>query len=174
MLLKDFDGRNPVEMLMSEKFDGVRAVWTGSEFLTRTGNRIDCPAWFCAGLPDMILDGEIWAGRRRFQVAKGLCQSSGRDSEWRGITFQIFDAPSDELLEARIAKLRNISLPNQARIVEHKVCFGMKHLDSEYCRIAKGGGEGIVIRVPNSPYRQERSLLWQKVKRKPELYALAA
>ena len=36
---------------MSEKLDGVRAYWNGKEFLSRLGNKLHAPDWFCAGLP---------------------------------------------------------------------------------------------------------------------------
>ena len=38
--------------LVSEKFDGVRAIWTGTEFITRNDNVIHAPAWFVADLPN--------------------------------------------------------------------------------------------------------------------------
>ena len=39
---------------MSEKLDGVRAYWTGKEFLSRLGNPLHAPDWFCQGLPGEI------------------------------------------------------------------------------------------------------------------------
>ncbi|HAG39031.1 MAG TPA: DNA ligase, partial [Pseudoalteromonas sp.] len=34
---------NISEYLVSEKFDGVRAIWTGDKFITRKGNAINAP-----------------------------------------------------------------------------------------------------------------------------------
>lgn len=54
--------------LVSEKLDGVRARWTGQTLVTRSGNLIAAPVWFTAALPeDVLLDGELWAGRGRFE-----------------------------------------------------------------------------------------------------------
>lgn len=43
---------------MSEKLDGVRALWDGRQFLSRQGNVYHAPAWFKAGLPSVPLGGE--------------------------------------------------------------------------------------------------------------------
>lgn len=174
MLLKDFDGRNPVGLWISEKLDGVRAVWTGKELLTRTGNHIDCPSWFTAGLPPVALDGELWAGRGNFQVAKGMAQSLGRDSEWSAITFEVFDAPSEEKLEQRLAVLAGLELGARARLVLQTKCESAAQLKSEFDRVTEGGGEGLIVRLPKSPYLfGQRSAYWMKVKRSPELYKAA-
>src|SRR5689334_6705459 len=45
---------------MSEKLDGVRAYWDGTQFLSRLGNVYVAPEWFVAGLPSTPLDGELW------------------------------------------------------------------------------------------------------------------
>jgi ATP-dependent DNA ligase len=55
---------------VSEKYDGVRALWTGTELQSRQGLPIRAPAWFTAGWPATPLDGELWAGRGRFDAAQ--------------------------------------------------------------------------------------------------------
>jgi DNA ligase-1 len=45
---------------MSEKFDGIRAYWDGSNLFTRKGNKIRVPSFFLEGLPPIALDGELW------------------------------------------------------------------------------------------------------------------
>ena len=37
---------------MSEKLDGVRAYWDGTQFISRLGNVFHAPEWFVAELPD--------------------------------------------------------------------------------------------------------------------------
>ena len=37
MLGNDYDNENPTGWLMSEKLDGVRAYWNGSEFISKKG-----------------------------------------------------------------------------------------------------------------------------------------
>lgn len=56
---------------VSEKLDGVRGYWDGEKMLTRGGERIAAPGWFTAGLPKILMDGELWVGR-------GTSKSAGR------------------------------------------------------------------------------------------------
>jgi DNA ligase-1 len=50
---------NPKGWLMTEKFDGMRLFWNGSEFFTRNG-KIKVPGFFSRQLPNVSLDGELW------------------------------------------------------------------------------------------------------------------
>lgn len=58
---------NPKGYWMSEKLDGVRAYWDGTQLISRGGNKYNAPAAFVAGLPAYALDGELWLGRKKFQ-----------------------------------------------------------------------------------------------------------
>jgi DNA ligase 1 len=44
---------------VSEKLDGVRAVWNGRELRFRSGRLIAAPAWFTERFPDQPLDREL-------------------------------------------------------------------------------------------------------------------
>jgi DNA ligase-1 len=56
-------------MLMSEKLDGMRAVWDGEGLYSRTGKPVSAPPSFFEQLPPgFALDGELFLGRKRFQV----------------------------------------------------------------------------------------------------------
>ena len=59
------------KFLVSEKFDGVRAVWDGKIFHTRSGRVIAAPAWFIKVFlqrRSMVSYGLHAASLRRFQV----------------------------------------------------------------------------------------------------------
>src|ERR1700676_2154130 len=58
---------DPTGWWLSEKLDGVRAYWDGTQILSRQGNLFHAPLWFSAGLPAEPLDGELWLGRKKFQ-----------------------------------------------------------------------------------------------------------
>src|ERR1700683_1780112 len=61
LLAERWDGAmNLAGWWMSEKLDGVRAYWTGKEFLSRLGNRYHAPDWFVEGLPETPLDRAPW------------------------------------------------------------------------------------------------------------------
>ena len=60
MLATDWEGEDPTGWWMTEKYDGIRAIWTGSQFVSRTGKVIPVPEFFKLGLPSFGLDGELW------------------------------------------------------------------------------------------------------------------
>jgi DNA ligase-1 len=83
--------------LVSEKYDGIRAIWKNGELRTRKGNLIHAPAWFIQDLPDIWLDGELWYKRNDFEyVASTVSKHSAIDSEWRKIKYMVFDAPNTD------------------------------------------------------------------------------
>jgi DNA ligase-1 len=69
-------GLNPADFLVSEKLDGVRALWDGQLLRFRSGRRIVAPGWFLAGLPTTPLDGELWLGRGSFDRLSGIVRRS--------------------------------------------------------------------------------------------------
>ena len=48
---------DPGGYLVSEKFDGVRAIWDGRGLRFRSGRAMAAPGWFTEGWPDTALDG---------------------------------------------------------------------------------------------------------------------
>jgi DNA ligase-1 len=90
---RNWAGQDPTGWLMSEKLRGCRAEWSGSALWSKSGNRIDAPAWFTAGLPrGHRLSGEIYAGRCELETLARLAVQYGKFV--RGIhTFRIFDKP---------------------------------------------------------------------------------
>ena len=88
------DDIHPEGYLVSEKYDGVRAFWDGQRLRTRGGHTIAAPAWFLRHLPPVALDGELWAGRGRFEALSGAVRRhEPRDAEWQHITYMAFDMP---------------------------------------------------------------------------------
>jgi DNA ligase-1 len=72
-LAGDWDATmDPKGWWISEKFDGIRAFWTGSKLLTRykrnflensffrAGQEIKVPPFIKESLPLVALDGELW------------------------------------------------------------------------------------------------------------------
>lgn len=81
--------------MVSEKLDGIRAVWTGSNFYTRKKKIVHAPAWFKAAMPSgKTYDGELFAGRGKFrQVSSTVRKLVPVDEEWRSIQYVVFDRP---------------------------------------------------------------------------------
>ena len=51
---------NPNGWLMTEKFDGMRLLWDGSQFYSRHGKKIQVPLSITQQMPSVPLDGELW------------------------------------------------------------------------------------------------------------------
>jgi DNA ligase-1 len=149
---------------VSEKLDGVRAIWTGSRLLSRHGKDLKAPAWFTAGLPSGFrLDGEIWMGRGTFDALLSSIQIKG--SDWRNVTYHVFDLAESGTFEDREAKLAKIKLPSHVYRVAHRQLSGHADLSGMEAEIVSNGGEGCVIRRPGSNYRPGRMGDVIKVKR---------
>ena len=78
---------NPTNWWMSEKLDGIRAYWDGTNLISRLGNRFDAPKWFTKNLGNIPLDGELWLGRGKFQETMSIVRSLGLNDEWQPIKY---------------------------------------------------------------------------------------
>lgn len=154
---------------MSEKLDGVRAYWDGTRFLSRLGNEFHAPDWFIEALPkDVILDGELWAGRKKFQRGVSIARRQDKSDDWKELTYVVFDAPGhaapfEQRIEHARQLLESIASP-YARWHPHERCTGLEHLRGELARVEELGGEGLMMRQPGSRYEVGRSWSLRKVK----------
>ena len=81
----------------SEKLDGVRAIWNGKTLTTRNGRLIVAPSWFTQPLPNVPLEGELWAGRGNFHIVQQtVLDHKPVDQAWKKIDFMLFDMPHAE------------------------------------------------------------------------------
>jgi DNA ligase 1 len=176
MLAKLYDGRDPTGWLMSEKLDGVRALWTGRELVTREWNTIPAPAWFTCGLPAGVpLDGELWLGRGRFDAMSGIVLCDDAGSRWRDVCYMVFDAPkaagglTDRLnvVDDALAGHRG----RHIRALPQRRCSGRADLDRALAGVIARGGEGLILRESASEYEPRRSWAMLKVKLVDELDA---
>ena len=167
LLADKYEDSDPTGWWMSEKLDGVRAIWNGTDFRTRNNNVLFAPDWFKASLPNETLDGELWLGRDEFQKTMSIVRRHNPNGEWKQITFRIFDAPdAPGGFEDRCNHLdsEELSLPDHAVVVEQTKCTGKAHLEQELDRVVKLGGEGLMLRKPGSLYEKRRSTTLLKVK----------
>jgi DNA ligase 1 len=153
---------------LSEKLDGVRAYWDGTSLISRLGNRFYAPDWFLARLPDIPLDGELWIGRKAFQRTVGIVRRQDKTDLWKQVRYVVFDAPAvDAAFEGRLAVLRaHIERAGTPYLTahEHAICTDLDHLRAELARIESLGGEGLMLRQPESRYEVGRSVTLVKVK----------
>ncbi|WP_105901507.1 DNA ligase [Vibrio gangliei] len=149
------------EYWYSEKLDGIRAVWTGSELQTRTGNTIHAPAWFTESLPNEALDGELWAGRNQFQFVQRTVMDSKPSADWQHIVFMVFDRPnSSQDFEQRYQWLQDKIAPIDSpylAVVDHHPLNSDKQLQALLSSIEAKSGEGIMLRHRFSQYQSGRT-----------------
>ncbi len=155
--------------LMSEKLDGIRGYWTGSELLTRKGQVIHAPAWFTQSLPPFALDGELWRKRSDFSFVQNTVMDQKPSENWKEITYNIFEVPgASGDFPARLDKARKWFKTHRVahvRIIDQIVCSGPDHLDAFLTEIESRGGEGVVIKDPALSFHAGRSPRVLKVKR---------
>ena len=163
---------------LSEKFDGYRAIWDGTKFVSRAGNIFNVPEWFKKWLPtDAALDGELFMGRECFEKCGIFRKKIPDDKEWReaDVKYNIFDSPSLEGdFETRQEKIKIIiktqcelkagegkcplEYTKQTKVETEEEVYKM------FNSIVEKGGEGVMLRAPNSPYEAKRTNFLLKVK----------
>jgi len=155
-------GVDPAAYWVSEKLDGVRAVWDGRQLRFRSGRPIAAPAWFTRGFPARALDGELWIGRGQFERLSGIVRKeTPDDAEWRQVRYLLFELPGAEgSFSERIAVLNQIvaeaCLPHLQAIEQFRV-GDQKSLMRKFDEVVRGGGEGLMLHRADAPYRAGRS-----------------
>lgn len=117
------------------------------------------------------------AGYGNFQKLMTLMQSKQRvrskaakidyeDQPWNNISYCVFDAPSEGRYEDRLQLLRNnLTESPIVRLTLPQLCQSKTDLENYLQQVVSRGGEGVVLRKPNSHYVYGRSSNMLKVKR---------
>lgn len=123
--------------LMSEKFDGVRCFWSGSELYTRTGVVIKAPAFFTKDFPRSPLDGELYIGKNSYEETVKTIMNGKKDHEgWLKMSFIVFDAPSINLgFKHRLNMLEKVfksgTILGFIRLVDYLQCKNNEHVEGK-------------------------------------------
>lgn len=185
----DPDCLPPIGWFVSEKFDGYRARYMGEEpekvFLSRQNKLFYSPQWFKDAMPDVNLDGELWVGRDNFQEMGVVRQKNPAEDGWTTVQYLVYDLPDvDEPFHVRTKMLEEIvkeahqswnekrnTLPEKFHPLECPLVYTQQtkirshsHLESVYQEIIKQGGEGVMIKHPESIYEDKRSNYMLKYK----------
>ena len=155
--------------LVSEKLDGVRALWTGSCWLTRSGRAIPAPSRWLAALPaGRPLDGELWLGRGRFEAVSGLLHraDSAEDPLWDQLRYAVFDLPAAEGPYAerlnRLRAMRGTWATTPAagvliEVIEQRHVSDAAALREWFDTVIALGGEGLMLHAAEAPFQPGRS-----------------
>jgi DNA ligase-1 len=160
---------DPAGFLVSEKLDGVRALWDGRTLRTRNGLVLAAPAWFTAPLPTQALDGELWMGRGRFEpLCAAVRRQRPRDDEWRAIGFHAFELPaapgSFAERAARLVELAQASASSSFAAVAQFRVAGRADLKRRLDAVVHAGGEGLMLHRADAPFHTGRSDALLKLK----------
>lgn len=153
---------DPRGWLVSEKLDGVRAVWDGRALRLRSGQPVAAPAWFTAALPAIALDGELWAGRGRFELLVGTVRRHlPDDAAWQAVRYALFDLPGADgpfadrarrlaVLAAQLGQ-RHVAAVEQHRLDDPQAL--QRHLEA----VVAAGGEGLMLHRAAAAWQAGRS-----------------
>jgi DNA ligase 1 len=164
------------EYLVSEKLDGIRAVWDGKQLVSRQGHPIHAPAWFTKQFPAQALDGELWIARGQFELLSATVrQTVPEDAAWQKVTYYVFELPNAEGSFADRAR----RLEQLARKVNSPYLKAIKqfHVQDEQSlkrtldNVVARHGEGLMLHRADAPYLTGRNHALLKLK--PQLDAEA-
>jgi DNA ligase 1 len=161
------------QYLVSEKFDGARAIWDGKTLRFRSGRDVAAPRWFIEKLPPEPLDGELWIARGRFDELSGVVRKNvPDDTEWRRVQYLIFELPQSEnsptmSFSERVAQLKLIvertNFP-ALKVVDQFRVKDRAELKRKLDAVVKSGGEGLMLHLAGAPYVTGRSDVLLKLK----------
>lgn len=160
---------DPTPYLVSEKYDGVRALWDGQTLRSRAGNAFAAPAWFLAKLPKQSLDGELWIARGQFEKLSGFVRKiSPQDEEWRQIKYMIFELPdAPGTFAQRYEQIKRIvtqaSFPQLVAVEQFRLADNAA-LQRKLAEIVRAGGEGLMLHRADAPYITGRNDALLKLK----------
>lgn len=151
--------------LMSEKLDGIRALWDGKNLKSRKGNNFAVPECWKKNLPPFALDGELYIGRGKFEEVLSIT-SKGECEEWQKVGYYIFDVPEAtgsllerlNILEQYLFTLKNTTKESfPLFIIPQKPIKDKAELEKTLQELTNLGGEGLVIRKNNAAYENFRT-----------------
>lgn len=165
---------------VSEKLDGVRGYWTGSQLLTRSGKILSPPPWFIKNWPNTAMDGELWSARGQFEQISSCVRTSMTDNKntdeslkkqqcWKKLKLMIFDLPHQAgTFTERILLMQqltvNTDLPYLSMIEQHKLPDS-ESLYSLLDHIVANNGEGVMLHLASATYINGRSKNLLKLKK---------
>ena len=159
---------DPARCFVSEKYDGVRALWDGRVLRHRSGRAVSAPPSFIASLPATPLDGELWLGRGRFDVLSARVRRAEPDErDWREVRYMVFDTPvSGVPFATRLERLAALvpRLPARVEVAPQWRVADRVELERALARTVAAGGEGLMLHVADAPHRPGRSEALLKLK----------
>ena len=146
---------------ISEKLDGVRARWDGEKLISKNGYTFSVPTWFTHRFTNVVMEGELWMSRNRYEKISSVTSKSIANTGWSDIRLMLFDLPEHEgdfthryhEMQKLVKSINSpyLSVIKQFRVTSHIEL--MTHLQS----VVDAGGEGLMLHHQASMYSNGRS-----------------
>lgn len=157
---------------MSHKIDGIRAYWnnTESKLMTRNGKEIFAPQYFLDGMPDHDLDGELVFAPDgdecgTFQKTCSVVKRHNPDDRWQHVKYYVFEAPAWPFnFYSVYYQLKMTLFAKHIEVLKQVKCTSVEQMRSMHDEYTARGGEGLMLRDPDSFYETKRSKKLLKVK----------
>lgn len=162
---------------ISEKYDGIRAIWNGTKLLTRAKREFSfVPEWFKALLPTFPIEGEILVPGKPFSYFSGVTVRKSDDPRWNEVVFRVFDTPiSDKIFEERKSIVEKyIDELNSPFIVcadfqlIPKIEKNIQQIHDKFNKLVKEGKEGLMMIRKDNMYQAKRVKTILKYKKEHE------
>ncbi|TAG82369.1 MAG: DNA ligase [Burkholderiales bacterium] len=161
------------QYLVSEKYDGVRAIWDGTTLRFRSGRTLIAPTWFTERLPARALDGELWIARGRFdEVSAIVRRETPINDEWQRVSYMIFELPQATENEGltfaeRVSEIATLVAATNFAPLKAVPQYRVKdrvELKRALDRVVRAGGEGLMLHRADARYVTGRSDVLLKLK----------
>jgi DNA ligase-1 len=128
---------NVVDPKTGEKKGKIKGRSTG--LWSRYGNPIMAPDSFLNALPSCPLDGELWAGRGKFQLCRSICAGDEPDPRFNQISYAVYSSPSlMHVFRTGLIKNTNMVLDVQFEDFEKYVLMRLDKFGGDYRELVGG------------------------------------
>lgn len=115
----------------------VKPIATG--LWSRYGNPIMAPDWFLNQLPCCPLDGELWAGRGKFQLCRSICAGDKPDDRFDKIVYAVYSSPPvANVFATGEIKNTNMVCPIDYINIEHWIRQRLNDFNGDYRYLPPG------------------------------------
>ena len=161
---------NVDEYFVSEKLDGIRAYWDGTQLVSKQGNKFTAPFWFIDLFPRVALDGELWIKRHSFEQVSSIVRTQdSNNKQWEKVKFMVFDMPnSPSPFSQRVMQMTRlidgIDSPYLHMIAQEKI-NSRKALFLKLDSVVSMHGEGLMLHHQDALYKTKRNQYLMKLKK---------
>ena len=154
---------------VSEKYEGVRALWDGKKLITRGGQTVQLPQALAQQLPHLQLDGELWIARNHFEDISALVRTqNAQPNQWSKVTYLVFDLPAHPgTFDQRLTTLKTLHQQQPSTfwqpVMQYKLTT-QQQLTQKLKTVEQQGGEGLMLHKGASYYKAVRGDDLLKVK----------